>query len=93
MTSTHYARSSAAAGFSAAACDSFPSALAVVRARIARTVPCETWAAGGGDLAVGESEPPRARDGLLVFAVGLALALGRARDVLEHVTAQRLACA
>ena len=41
-------------------------------------VPCETLG-GGGDLPVGESEPAGVDDGLLVFGVGFALALGGAR--------------
>ena len=45
---------------------------------------------GGGDLAVGESEPAGAADGVLIFAVGFALAAWRARYLPEHVCAELL---
>lgn len=44
-----------------------------------------------GDLAVCEPYPPSATHGLLVFAVGVALALGRACDLPEQVSAELVA--
>ena len=62
------------------------SVMAVPRVRIARTVPCETWAAAISRWESPESAGPA--DGQLVFAVGFALALGRARHVSRHVAAK-----
>jgi hypothetical protein len=71
--SAHDAPSSIAAAAAVTVCWSFPFRLALLRARIARTVPCETSAAVAMSRCR-ESDPPGASDGLLVFAVGLAYA-------------------
>jgi Protein of unknown function (DUF1254) len=45
--------------------------------------------AGAGDLAMGEPEPGRAPDRLVVLTVRLALALGCARNLPEHLRTKR----
>jgi hypothetical protein len=42
---------------------------------------------GGGDLAVGQSDPPGPQDLLLVLGVGFAPAVGGTRDPFERVGA------
>jgi hypothetical protein len=63
--------------------------MVLARVRIARTVPCETWAAAAISRWE-QSEPAGAADGVLIFAVGFALALGRARHLSQHVAAELL---
>ena len=79
-------RCPAAAGSAA-----WPLSVAVVAAGEDRADGAVRDLGGGGDLAVGESEPAGAADGLLVLGVGVALALGGARYLPQHVCAELLA--
>ena len=65
------------------------SVMAVPRVRIARTVPCETWAAAAISRWESPSRPARPM-ACSYSGVGVALALGGARHVSRHVAAELL---